>query len=82
MRIRADEGGLNGIGLIEAIGSTMTVSNTPASGLDNRHPSANVPFVTGIMRKYPFVAPGRHQSTFIGNRAYGPETKAFFKGTQ
>ena len=67
MGVRADQRFFEGIRLIKAIGLALPIGDVPTSGLDDRHPSANIPLIAGIVGEHPVITSHRHQATFIGD---------------
>ena len=62
MGVRADQRFFEGIRLIKAIGLALPVSDVPTSGLDDCHPSANIPLVAWVAGEHPGIASPRHRS--------------------
>ena len=75
--VRADQRVFERIGLIKAIGLAPPVSDPPTGGFDDGHPSANIPFVTGVMGEHSSVASLGYQTTFLRDGALRLELEAF-----
>ena len=63
------------IRLIKTIGPPLAIGHASTSGLDDRHPRADIPLVARIVCEHPFVASCRHQPAFIGDRALWREVE-------